>query len=64
MDSDGLNRDELSLKDYRSVQEAINGLRSSFEFYNRDRLHQSLNYQTPETIYRQGQKLAAAATLN
>jgi putative transposase len=56
--------EEVYLKDYRSVQEAINGLRSYFEFYNRERLHQSLNYQTPETVYRQGQKLAAAATLN
>jgi putative transposase len=56
--------EEVYLKDYRSVQEAINGLRSYFEFYNCARLHQSLNYQTPEAVYRQGQKLAAAATLN
>jgi putative transposase len=56
--------EEVYLKDYRSVQEAITGLRSYFEFYNRARLHQSLNYQTPEAVYRQGQQLAAAATLN
>jgi putative transposase len=55
---------EVYFKDYRSVQEVINGLRSYFEFYNRARLHQSLNDQTPEAVYRQGQKLAAAATLN
>ena len=52
------------IKDYRSVQEAMNRWRSSFEFYNHERLHQSLNYQTPEAVYRQGQKRAAAATLN
>ena len=56
--------EEVYGKDYRSVQEAINGLRSDCEFYNRERLHQSLDDQTPETVYRQGQKLAAAATVN
>lgn len=56
--------EEISCKDYRSVQEAINGLRSDVEFYNCARLHQLLNYQTPEAVYRQGQKLAAAATVN
>ncbi len=56
--------EEVYIKDYRSVQEAINSLRSSFEFDNHERLHQSLHYQTPEAVYRQGQKRAAAATLN
>jgi len=27
-------------------------------------LHQSLDYQTPEAVYRQGLKLAAETTLN
>jgi putative transposase len=52
------------IKDYRSVREAINGLSSYFEFYNRERIHQSLEYQTPEAVYRQGRKLAAVTTLN
>jgi putative transposase len=56
--------EEVYLKDYRSVPEAIHGLWRYFEFYNRERLHQSLNYQTPATVYRQGQKRAAGATLN
>jgi putative transposase len=56
--------EEVYIKDYHSVQEAINSLRSYFEFYNRERLHQALNYQTPETVYRQGRKCAAAATLH
>jgi putative transposase len=56
--------EEVYLKDYRSVQEAIEGLRRYFEFYNRERLHQSLNYQTPAAVYRQGRELAAITTLN
>jgi len=56
--------EEVYLKDYRSVPEAIQGLWRYFEFYNRERLHQSLNYQTPATVYRQGQQRAAVATFN
>ena len=56
--------EEIYLKDYRSVREAIAGLRAYFEFYNGERLHQSLDYQTPETVYRQGQTRAAVTTLN
>jgi transposase InsO family protein len=55
---------DVYIKDYRSVREAINGLRSYFEFYNRERIHQSLEYQTPEAVYRQGRKPAAVTTLN
>lgn len=55
--------EEVYLKDYRSVQEAIEGLRRYFEFYNRERLHQSLNYQTPAAVYRQGRERAAITTL-
>lgn len=46
--------EEVYLKDYRNVPEAMNGLQSYFEFYNRERIHQSLNYQTPAAVYRQG----------
>jgi putative transposase len=56
--------EEIYLKEYRSVGEAIDGLRGYFEFYNRERLHQSLDYQTPEAVYRQGQAMAAVTTLN
>ena len=55
--------EEVYLKDYRSVVEAKQGLRNYFEFYNRERLHQSLGYQTPEEVYRQGQKPAVETTL-
>jgi putative transposase len=56
--------EEVYIQEYRSAQEAIHGLCSYFEFYNRERLHQSLNYQTPAAVYRQGQKRAAVTTLN
>ncbi len=52
------------LKDYRNVPEARHGLRGYFEFYNTERLHQSLGYKTPKAVYRQGTNYAAATTLN
>ncbi len=56
--------EEVYLKDYRHAPDAITGLRAYFEFYNRERLHQSLDYKTPEAVYRHGLKLAAETTLN
>lgn len=56
--------EEVYLKDYRFAPDAITGLGGYFEFYNRERLHQSLKYKTPEAVYRQGLKLAAGNTLN
>ena len=44
--------EEVYLKEYRTVREAISGLAGYFKFYNCERLHQSLNYQTPEAVYR------------
>ena len=55
--------EEVYLKGYRNVVEAKQGLKAYFEFYNCERLHQSLGYQTPETVYRQGQRPAAETTL-
>ncbi len=56
--------EEVYLKEYRSVGEAVAGLGGYFDFYNRERLHQSLGYRTPEAVYRQTANEAAAATLN
>ncbi len=41
----------LYLQRPESCQELYRGLQNYFRFYNHDRLHQSLEYQTPETIY-------------
>jgi putative transposase len=43
--------EEVYLKDYENVVEARSGLSKYFAFYNQERLHQSLKYQTPESIY-------------
>ncbi len=59
-----LKYEEVYLTDYQNVGQAKEGLKKYFEFYNRHRLHQSLDYKTPESVYRQGLKQAAIATLN
>ncbi|MEB3295497.1 MAG: IS3 family transposase [Synechococcales bacterium] len=43
--------EEVYLKSYNSVAEAIQGLDQYFQFYNHKRLHQSLNYCSPATIH-------------
>ena len=43
--------EEVYLKDYQSVPEAINGLKQYFAFYNQERLHQALEYQTPAAVH-------------
>jgi putative transposase len=44
--------EEVYLKDYESVPTAAASLGAYFTFYNQERLHQSLGYQTPATVYR------------
>lgn len=43
--------EEVYLRDYQSVPEAIESLRRYFKFYNEERLHQSLDYRTPMKVY-------------
>jgi putative transposase len=43
--------EEVFLKDYLDVLEAVSNLKSYFRFYNYERPHQSLDYQTPAEIY-------------
>lgn len=43
--------EEVYIKDYQTVAEAEQGLKAYFQFYNQDRLHQSLEYQTPAQVY-------------
>lgn len=46
-----LKYEEVYLKNYTSPIEARDNISQYFEYYNRRRLHSSLNYQTPETVY-------------
>lgn len=43
--------EEVYLKEYFSSISAYSGLEKYFKFYNELRLHQSLNYQTPQEIH-------------
>lgn len=43
--------EEVYIKDYQSVPEAIRNLRDYFTFYNQERFHQALDYQTPAQVY-------------
>jgi len=43
--------EEVYLKDYQTVKDAQSSLKQYFEFYNKERLHQALQYKTPEFIY-------------
>ena len=38
--------EEIYLHDYVRVRDAVNGIATYMEFYNNERLHQSLGYKT------------------
>lgn len=46
-----LKYEEVYLHDYQSPKEARTGIGRYLDFYNHERLHQSLNYQTPAEVY-------------
>jgi len=46
--------EDILLKDYESVKALRKGIENYIHFYNSERLHQSLNYCTPEEIYEKG----------
>jgi len=46
-----LKYEDIYLKDYETVQELIEGLRTYFEFYNNERPHQSFDGKTPAEVY-------------
>lgn len=47
-----LKYEDVYLKIYADGISLYDGLKKYIQFYNQQRLHQSLNYQTPEAIYR------------
>src|SRR2546430_2464275 len=46
--------EELYLRCYETVPQLQHGLTRYFGFYNEERFHQSLEYQTPAQVYRHG----------
>lgn len=46
-----LKYEDIYLKEYQSVKEVRQGIQQYFAFYNHQRLHQSLDYQTPAHVY-------------
>lgn len=43
--------EDIYLHDYRGMQEAYEGIKKYFEFYNNERQHQSLDDKTPKEVY-------------
>lgn len=43
--------EDIYIKSYATVPELYNGLNEYFRFYNYERIHQSLDYQTPASVY-------------
>lgn len=46
--------ENVYLRGYQTISEARAGLAEYFEFYNKERFHQSLGNKTPWQVYRQG----------
>ncbi len=43
--------EDIYPKDYATVLELETGLGAYFRFYNQERLHQALEYRTPEQVH-------------
>lgn len=44
----------IFLRDYQTYEELENGLEEFVSFFNHERLHQSLDYMTPDEVYEAG----------
>ena len=56
-----LKYEDIYLKDYRSVPELERGVNRWINDYNHERIHESLDYECPWSLYRPNQDLAEAA---
>jgi putative transposase len=48
--------EEVYIRDYENVTQALKSLNTYFQFYNMERLHQALDYRTPHEVYENKQK--------
>ena len=48
--------EDIYIKEYERVPDLESGLASYFWFYDEERPHQSLDYQTPGEVYRAGRR--------
>ena len=46
-----LKYEDIYPKGYENLLEVQKGLKEYFNFYNKERPHQSLDYRTPEDVY-------------
>jgi len=53
--------EEVYLRDYEDIHEAREGLNRYFKLYNNERLHQSLDYRTPASVYFERKEVMASA---
>lgn len=51
--------EDIYIRGYEAVPELHRGLGRYFGFYNDERLHQSLGYRTPATVYREAKAMRA-----
>ena len=49
-----MKNEDVYIKDYETVQDAKDGIRIYFEYYNNERQHQSLGYRTLAEVYFSG----------
>jgi putative transposase len=49
--NDVWSTEEVYLKDYQTVADAVRGLDGYFRFYNQERPHQALQYRTPAQVF-------------
>jgi putative transposase len=48
--------EDIYVHGYETVPQLYRGLGRYFWYYNQERLHQSLGYRTPATVYQQGRQ--------
>ncbi len=48
--------EELYINEYKNVKEIKKAITEFIEFYNKRRLHSTLDYDTPDKVYYQGLK--------